>query len=310
MTPMRWTAAITLTAVLTAGSATRARAAKAAPPDPAHIAALVRDLHNDPVRFNAERAHAALIEVGVPAVGSLTAALDSDDWQQRQMAADALRWIEWWHKAKVPTSAAMGRVTIEGLRHDGLPLRRRGAERTCNFVFNAKSGTLYLLNHAAVFDAALRAGLNSDDGQQQFLCAFVLGMAGRLSGEDRRADAEAAARVLLPHLRSNDLTGDATLAGAAIYRIGPGVKGLLLRARAEADVQQREVIDLILRDWRNPPTTVEKLKQRRRLHHLGGWRADPVYELTPGDLVDAVAFGWPEGMKRVELKIASPATGR
>jgi hypothetical protein len=84
---------------------------------------LINDLRSDEVWYNAERASRAMLELDEPPAKQLYESLDSDDWQQRQMACKviwALRtWrarpsIEGWY-AKFPVTDRLVDVTIEGL---------------------------------------------------------------------------------------------------------------------------------------------------------------------------------------------------
>ncbi len=259
-----------MTAGMLWGLAAAPAAARSGPTGP-EAAALVEQLRDDDVRWNAMEASESLRRLGWRAVPALESALASEDWQQRQMAADVLRSV-----AGYKPSPAMLRVEVEGLRHDELPRQRRG-RRAYTFVFNAKRGAEHLLRHVREAEPLLTAALVSEDQQQRFLCAYILGCAGR----DEHA--AAVAGVLLPHLRDNDVRNDAIMAAAALYRLGPKVRPYVVAARPSADRQARQLIDLILINLdEGPPQTWEELDARKRMHRVTRLRHDPVAQHDPG----------------------------
>lgn len=232
------------------------------------IASLIAELADDDQPWNAIHATWALHEQGGAAAAALQDALDSNDRQQRQLAAHLLRRIESYQ----PTDRLL-EVTVEGLADDSLPREQRAGRRhACVFVFNAKEGTLYLLEHARRAERYLVEGLQSGDAQQRFLCAFILGRSGRTGAIDD------AAPLLIEHLRDNDIRNDAMMSAAALYGFGVDVLPYLAAAVKNADQQQFELIRLITLDITDPPTTPAALRQRKRLHHVTQVYHDPIIE--------------------------------
>jgi len=258
---------------------------------------LIADLRADHHRFNAHQAMDQLLGVGRPAIPALQKALRSEDHQQRHMAADVLISLgHGWRDdpVQVQPTLAMLDVLIEGLRHDNLPRGYDRDEMRYSYTFNARYGTEYLTRHIALAEPLLVKALHSDDGQQQFLAACLLGWAGRSQHVDTLAP------ILLAHLRDNTLASDGLLAAPALYRLGSTVIPHLEKARLSADAQQDKFIDLILLDLRDPPTTGAKLKHRHRTYQLADFCYDPVYQFDLTAL-HRYPFTWPNGMPRIDL---------
>ncbi|MDH3585189.1 MAG: hypothetical protein OER86_13340, partial [Phycisphaerae bacterium] len=204
---------------------------------PKMIGALVGQLRSDHVRWNAQRAMWRLQAIGPPATRSLEKALASTDYQQRQLAAHVLRYFS----HHLPSQRLLA-VTIEGLQDDALPEESVGRDRlSYTYVWTAREGVEYLLDHATTAERLLRGALETTDRQQRFLCAYVLGMRGRVES------IQEAAPILVDHLRDNDIPGDALMAAKALYRFGAAVQPLLRHALAASkDQQQSQVLKLIL----------------------------------------------------------------
>lgn len=218
------------------------------------VRALIDDLADDRVAWNCNDAIQSLQERGDEVTDALEDVLTSMDEQQRQCAAHILRRLSGYEPTHVMLS-----VCVEGLRSDGLPsCRRDDGEYRYTGVYNAAEGTRYLAKHAMEAEPLLVAALKSDDEQQRFLAAVVLGWAGCSS------HAPASLPVLLHHLCDNDQAGDATLAACAISRFGSGVLPLLALARERPeDEQQSSWLDLIVLDLEQPPQTPDDFKARR-----------------------------------------------
>lgn len=239
------------------------------------IPALIRDLRDDTVRWNGLTAIDSLRAIGPPALPALLAALDSPDWQQRQLAAHLLRSIR-----HFPTDALI-RVTVEGLRDDALPYgpAQGGYGWAQCWIDNAQSGLRWLADNPNAIESHLAFGLESDDTQQRFLCAVAAGFTGRTRLLPR------AAPILLHHLRDNDASGDASAASAALYRFGPpAIPFLFLPALRAQDPQQRAAARIIILDLLHPPITENQFALRRRLLRLTSRVNDPAVELEIDDL--------------------------
>lgn len=238
------------------------------PADARAIAGLIADLADDDVRWNAQTAMWRLREIGGAAEAQLETALHSSDWQQRQLAAHCLRGLSGYEP-----SDRMLEVTVEGLRDDDLPVEtRKGRQTAYTCVYNAAWGTRYLLRHAGRAEVFLLEGLHSNDAQQRYRCACVLGHAGLRSG------IPAGAPILLDHLRDNDIPGDAMLSAAALYRFGPDVMPHLLAALPRADAQQAQLINLIVLDLTDPPQDRQELKARKSMQDVTNVYHDPALQ--------------------------------
>ncbi len=244
---------------------------------PDQLDSLIEDLRDDDVRWNAIAAIEAIryyasdeFKRNPNLISALEEALDSEDWQQRQMAAYLLRTTI---KDYEPTPRLL-EVTVEGLRDDHLPREYEiedGKYRTkrCVFLFNAAEGVRYLLENENMGTEALEAALDSDDAQQRFLAAYVLGATGRKNKLERIAE------ILLPHLEHDNIPRNACLATYALYHLGDEVIPILKEYEEAEDKQKREAIQLILYDLNSPPKTREQRLHRAEMHSLSYVFADP-----------------------------------
>ena len=229
---------------------------------------LIAALKSDAVRWNAGDALRTLWFMESPPKRQLQKALYSTDYQQRQAAADVLR-----YRFPLETTDQLLKVSIEGLRDDRFPRNRK--DHTYTYIFNASRGAVFLAKHAHAAREQLIRHLSSDDLQQRFLCAYALAMNGI------QEDLGKTASVLLPHLRDNKIRKDACLASAALFRLGPGVKPQLLKALPAADTQQRALIELIILNLKEEPIELRDFYHRKTLQSISVTMHDPVYE---GDL--------------------------
>ena len=145
------------------------------PPVPAPI----DELASDDRVGNALAALEELRAMGPANLPALETALSSADSQQRQLAAHVLRGIG----GNEPSDLLLA-VTVEGLRHDALPLETwPNGEFAYTDVRNAAEGTRYLTQHAQQARPYLHEGLESSDEQQRTLCALVLALSeGKAAG--------------------------------------------------------------------------------------------------------------------------------
>lgn len=224
---------------------------------------LVRDLADDDARGNATRAIPKLVALGVSAAGALERALDSADHQQRQLAAAVLRRIE-----GLPPSRRLLEITVEGLRHDGIP---KGVQP---YVFNAAEGVDYLARHVDAAADVLARALDSDDAQQRFAAAYVIARTGRTWALDRTCG------LLIAHLEDNDVPNDASLACQALFGLGAPALPYLRRVETSPDPQQRRLAMRLVDDIVAPrsadadrpaaPGVIYAPGERRRLVHVPG----------------------------------------
>ena len=133
-------------------------------------------------------------------------ALYSGDHQQRQLAANILI-----SGSKKPFPSALSGVLVEALRYDYID------GWTCYADNSGDAVTFFVARPEEVSLAAplLRFALSSDDGQQRFLAAFILGCVSR-AGE-----APTICPLLIAHLSDNKIPCDAGMARVALYRMGP-----------------------------------------------------------------------------------------
>jgi hypothetical protein len=253
-----------------------------------HPEDLIADLRSDAIRWNAHCALAAILyytsdefRYNQKLYAALENALDSDDWQQRQIAADILRNS----KDYQPTDRLV-EVTVEGSRDDDLPGWFLG-EGKMILLFNATEGMRYLLKHPKVGTPFLEAALESDELQQRFLAAFILGATGRAAKVERTVE------ILLPHLKNDSVRLNACLATHALYHLGKAAVPLLTPYRDGEDEQLRSAIRLILLDLESPPQTAGELLNRKKLHNLSPKKPDPAVKLWD----DFIDIGWfPSGL--------------
>lgn len=230
------------------------------------IPRLIADLAADRHLHNADRAMGLLWSMGSAPVPALEAALRSDDWQQRQLAAHVLRAMPGYD----PCDDLL-RVCADGLRNDALP---RGGGRY-SWVYNAREGSAYLVRFRDRIAPFIAPGLHSTDMQERFLCAAVAGFAGCTDLAPR------AVPILLEHLKDNKIGGDAQIAAPALYHFGPGIVPLIEPYEYSADRQQRVMVRLVLYHLRTPkakrPPDLEGVRVTTRT-------GDPVTDLTIEDM--------------------------
>ena len=225
------------------------------------IPTLIADLKSSVPDPRPRDALNTLLSFGEPAVAPLSAALDSPNYLQRQLAAAALRAMDGFSiegespfspdtpPPKITPTPALLRVCIEGLKDDTLPGVSAGDREYDQhpIIFNAASGTRFLIKHAARAEPLLADALKSPDLQQRFCAAIILGFAAR------PRHAETICAILIPHLRDNSIRGDALWASCALYHLGHAAELHLLAASLRpVDQQQRELLALILSDIRDP----------------------------------------------------------
>lgn len=244
------------------------------------VSLLIIALRDDGVHWNGARARSLLASLGETAVTSLLrGALDDADYQCRQAVAGLLRQME------DDPSERLVAVTIEGLLTDrSAPGRPVGIDFWGN---NVRSCVRWLVTHPGIGDAPLRAALGSTDLQQRFYAAWLLGMRGDATST------EALCQELIPRLRSDEVDADAVWAIRALYRLGPSAAPLAQAALATADEQQAACLNLLLRDWSDPPRSRGEAAKRGRLK-LSVMYHDPAWEptLEPlGTLPNCLPFG-------------------
>lgn len=253
-------------------------------------AELIEQLRDDDIRRNLISARAALLTHPDLTPEILYNALNHEDWQVRQVickiiwnrGSDREVWTprskpgEDWagvDKHYYPADPAyeitedLVRVTVEGLRNDTTPIdrpRRRGL-----VYYNASFGVSKLIPIAQEWRHLIEPALLSDDPQQQFLAAYILGCGGVDQSVVKVSE------ILLPHLRDNDIREDAKWAVHALGGFGPPILPLLRDALVDADEQQRSLIQLLITNLLDPPTTQAQLQDRSRYNTITSTVSDP-----------------------------------
>lgn len=228
---------------------------------PSAAAALARNLRDDDIRWNSIEAIHTLRRLGPEATGALQSALDSDDQQQRLLAAALLRDIP-----SHPPSPRLLEVTIEGLT-TGARAWDEGANTPISLQ---RSGIQYLARLGPAAAEALEQGLRSSDPQARFACAIAAGF-GQIEPL-----VDLAAPTLLDHLRDNELAGDARVAAPALLGFGAAARPWLEAYRDSPDPQQRDTVRLILLELDGPATTEAERARRAQLNRITAVRTDPL----------------------------------
>lgn len=242
------------------------------------IPSYIDDLRNDEIPWNADCAISHLTTIGLPAVPRLKAALDSSDFQQRQLAAHILRQIldNTAFTGFVPSDRLL-EVTAEGLRSDTLPFDPGDDSRPSHglYVNNGREGMDFLSRFPVRAQPYLQHAMRDADPQARFLAAVIAAQANppMLFSE--------AAPILVSHLKDNAIGEDAKFAASALRAVGPLAIPYLQSAARSADEQQRHTALLVLLDLITEPTEAESL--RRPLQHISTIYFDPP-RLTPADL--------------------------
>jgi len=245
---------------------------------PTWAVAAIADLAADDVRWNATKALRVLVETPEPIDELLERALDSHDHQQRQLAAIVLQ-----QRVQEPSDRLL-EVTLEGLRVDELPFRGRG--RT-NGADNEARATAFLLLHAERMRPQLVRGLNAEDLQERFLCAYILGRSRCYSALPLTCN------VLIEHLHDNEIRNDARMAADALHSLGASAMHYLLFAESDADDQALCMLRLIQDDIASMPRDAEAHQRRRERHPHAHANYDPTYPVDPVfALRSNYLYGW------------------
>lgn len=202
------------------------------------IRTFINDLRDDDVPYNAEGSLYALSWFAHDLTNPpLQAALRSDDYQQRQYAADILR-----DRSEVAPSADLYRVSVEGLVDDS-----PGDGRTSWLLMsNAHVGFDYLLLHAEGAEPYIKEGLASKDAQQRMLCALIA------AATNRQQLLPTACPLLVESLGSDDIEENAKFSAAALMKLGRPALPYLKPALADDDAQRRQIAVLLVQRIEEP----------------------------------------------------------
>lgn len=246
-------------------------------------AAAIANLGDDDVPDNAQWAISTLQEIGDAALPLLEQALDSPDYQRRQLAAAILQWRCRRHTSYAEdgpirpyaASPALFRVSVEGLADDTLPLDRSRAQSRYTWISNAYDGLVFLAESGPAACPYLQPALHSTDPQQQALAAIIAGLIGDPSL------LEEAVPILTRQLRKNTVEGDAAAASRALFNFGPRVLPYVRPLVASPDKQQSDLARLLIMNFETPGQPIEI---RRKLNNVTRLVADPTTDLSVFDI--------------------------
>ncbi len=251
------------------------------------IDAWVQDLASDAQDRNAMQAAWQLRSIGLSSIPALRKALDSPDWQQRQLAAYVLR------ELRDDPSEALLRVSVEALQDDALPYGQ--GHNTC--FSNANQSTQYLIEFARLAEPMLAEAMKSSDTQQRWLSACIAGLAHREALADR------AVPILFDHIGDNHIAFDAKHCLAALCHFGVGpkgagaseaIQGAILREAAarwdDPDSQTRAACELLLLILDPPPG--QRARERREATQKLWRRFDESGQTATPLEVDSVYLAW------------------
>ncbi|MGJ8637427.1 MAG: HEAT repeat domain-containing protein [Phycisphaerales bacterium] len=251
---------------------------------------LIEQLRDDDIRRNLISAKSALLTHPDLTPEILYDALKHEDWQVRQVVCQIIWQAADNHRVFIAAPLKDGKwngghwetidadpryeitdqlitVTIEGLKDDTTPFDR--ARRRGLVYYNASFGVSKLIPIAHEWRHHIERAMYSDDPQQRFLAAYILGRAG-VDQSVRKAS-----EILLPHLRDNDIREDAKWAVHALGGFGPPILPLLRDALEDADEQQRSLIQLLMTNLLDPPITDSQIRDRARYNTITSTVLDP-----------------------------------
>lgn len=245
-----------------------------APPDAATLAALLDDLRDDDVRWNAATATHRLRSLlrgsasRAATEAALLGALGSLDFQQRYFAALVL-----WSADPPCVDPRLLRVSVDvlcGGRLVGSP-QHLGALRS-HLAAPINRAVAFLLEHAEAAEPFLLPVVRQQrDEEARFLAAFVLARGGRTHLADSLVPA------LIPRLQDNRVDQDAQMAMNALVSLGDRALWWLQRDHPRDDQHStcRTLVMERLRAGRDLPTeraAALNVVTRTRHDPLRGWR--------------------------------------
>ncbi len=227
---------------------------------PAVIRALVRDLEDDNVRWNAGRACYELERLGESAAPDLQRVLGSYDRQQRQLAATLL------YKLEGEPSLELLAVAVEGLEHDRMPFDqdadKAGRSRRGMWITNAREASHFLHKHAEKARPLLLPKVHSRDRQQSFLASCLLAWGTSNPAQDLSEQMDTIIGILAWRMRDNDTGGDAVMAMSAMASLGRDALPRLRVELARSDTQSYAFLRLLIQQAEDPTTNVKVVRDR------------------------------------------------
>ena len=209
---------------------------------PHQIAGFVLDLCDDEIPFNATHALGVLTSASSEVIPALQAALSSNDWQQRQLAAVLLA-----HRTDTPADARLAEVLVDALRPDEPPYPRvcvpQGTVSNCEQTDSCEAAVERLRCDNALFALAehrLELRLNSDDPRSRAQAAFLLAVHRSECARER------VLATLIGALEDDGVPGDARLGLRGLVRLGSAAREALEKAWPGRDWQQRALVSHLL----------------------------------------------------------------
>jgi hypothetical protein len=214
--------------------------ARLPPGQAAAIRRAIDQLRDDNIRGNAMHACNDLWEHVCEASAFLEEALLSSDYQQRQTAAELLRYCDTYRPSDTFLNVLLERLGAYGFDAEMAHLATPGSAYT--YLRDAT-------NDYYRFKSDLIQNLRSNDPQERLFSALILAERGE------REFAATLAPILIPHLADNDLPRDGGLAAYALYRLGESVRLYLTPLLDSDDAQQADVARLIIHQLDHPAAT-------------------------------------------------------
>ena len=237
---------------------------------------LLLNLVHDQTKHNAEDTLEFLYTLDEDAVPVLESYLTHWDYQARQCAALALTHIQ---DTYADPPAALYDVMVEGLQNDAFPNGGQAEPPVFTHIVNARSFYLYFLKHPEHLRNArtdLLQAVRGSDMQQQFLSAILL---AELGPSPRNAELF---NVLLPHLKDNQLSSDASLATHALAKLGQNILPMLRPHRMSEDKQLEQLVRALM-DHLNGTTPA---RNHPVLNLLNRSINNPITKRSPLNMVD------------------------
>lgn len=255
----------------------------------------VGELCQDNTSYNASWACDVLDAAAPASIPILEHALQSEDHQQRVLAAMVLMrladpqldsWYQRNHPRRLDVSYKPPRplysVAVEGLADDSIDWRMG------DYATDAEVAFPYLIHHAEDATSELSIGLSSKDAQQQLLCAAIAAMSHHSTLEARGI------AHLCDSLGDDDEMENAVFAYQALWRTGDAALPRLETSLAsEPNENTQRARTALLLIYRLRGTAITKPEVRRLYtisdrgddpNHLdGGWRGRLLPPLAPAN---------------------------
>ena len=249
-------------------------------PDSLTIAALVEELRDDDVRWNATGAARELLlrmedpEQYATVHLELESALSSDDFQQARIATGLLHTIS---ETPPPRGLDRYRPSETLLDRTADALEDWDADFDSSFIpgdLDDEKSVRFAVAHIERIEQRLVHKLVALPEEERFIHAYILARAKRTHLTNLTAP------VLVTSLRDNDVRRDALMSMEALQHLGDAALPWLHPFPSDADEQQRSCLELLLRERAGPARTRAERAERKALNQvtrtcenpLTGWR--------------------------------------